>query len=386
MKNNILFVDDEQDILNSYARLFENKPSSSIQELESLLDMTTNVSTDDSLELNYNFFSCSQGMDAVNKVREQLEKNDPIKVIFMDIRMPPGISGAEASKLIREIDKNVEIVLVTAYSDTNLSDIIKSVGRPDKILYLRKPFDTEEVKQLAYNLSSKYNSERIKESFMSNITHELSTPLSSIMGFADILKEDETLGENQKKYFEIIHKNAKLLRLLIEDLLTLESIQNSKLSFTKDECSLRNVTESAYESMVSSDEINANVKLQLDKNIQNSIFLADSSRIHQVLMNLISNSIKFTQDGLITISAIEKDEICKITIADTGIGIPEDKIKSIFDQFTRLEDDHHSQPGMGLGLSIAKFLIEEQGGEIQCQSQLDRGTQITVSFPLLRAS
>ena len=388
MKNNILFVDDEQDILNSYVKLFENEVSPSMKELESLLEMeddSVNQNDSEEFESNYAFFKCSQGLDAVEIVKDQLKKNNPIKVIFMDIRMPPGISGAEATKMIKDIDQNVEIVLVTAYSDTNLSDIIKSVGRPDKILYLRKPFDPEEVKQLAHNLSSKYNSERIKESFMSNITHELSTPLASILGFSDLLKDDESLTDEKKKYFDIIYKNAKLLRLLIDDLLTLESIKDNNLKFSKDECSLDIVTEFAYQSLVSSEDISSNVKINLEEGIKNSVFLADASRIHQVLMNLISNSIKFTKDGNITISATTDTEKCNITISDTGIGIPEDKIKSIFEQFTRLENDHHSQPGMGLGLSIAKYLIEEQGGEITCQSQINQGTKITVSFPLLKA-
>jgi len=386
MRDNILFVDDEQDILKNYKILFERKTSAAMSELESLLDIESDKLDirEKEEEVKYNIFQSSQGLDAVQVVRDQMAKSNPIKVIFMDIRMPPGISGCEATKMIREIDPNVEIVLVTAYSDTNLNDIIQEVGKPDKLLYLRKPFDPEEVKQLAYNLCSKYNSERIKETFMSNITHELSTPLSSILGFADILRESQSLNNEEKEYFEIIHKNAKLLHLLIDDLLTLESINDNNLTFQKDECLPNKIIETAYNSIVNSKDVQADVKIKLEENEDSSRFLADSSRVHQVLMNLISNSIKFTKKGEITISSKTDDTDCNITISDTGIGISEDKIKSIFEHFQRVENDHHAQPGMGLGLSIAKYLIEEQGGKITCQSQIDLGTQITVSFPILK--
>lgn len=178
MKNKILLIDDEKEILNVYERIFEPEEKLSSESLE-FLDFEDQFGEElMSSAKEFEVIKCTSGMEGV----EQAKLNPDIKVAFIDMRMPPGINGAETAKLIREINPKIEIVIVTAYSDINLSEIVEIVGKPDKLLYLRKPFASEEIEQLALNLVTKYDSSRVKERLVANISHEMKTPLSVISG------------------------------------------------------------------------------------------------------------------------------------------------------------------------------------------------------------
>jgi signal transduction histidine kinase len=378
--NNIIFVDDDREVLTNYKSLFEKKSSSVLDEADTVLGLETER-RDEETQYNYNIFCKSQGIEAVEVIKKQFDKNNPIKVAFIDMRMPPGINGAETTRRIRKIDPNIEVVIVTAYSDTDLKSIIKEVGQPDKLLYLRKPFDPEEIKQLALNLTEKYDLERIKDKFLANVTHELNTPISSILGFSGMLADHDDLSDDEKQeFFEIINKNAKLMSLLVDDLLTITQFKDNKIKIKKENASINTLMKDL--SLMAKPLFTKNNNLEfslnfLDKDVS---FPFDVKRMQQCLLNLLSNAIKFTDNGQITLKAKNVDQFVYLSVCDSGIGIPENKTNIIFDRFVRVEDDHHEKPGLGLGLSIIKEIVKLHGDEIFCKNNSDKGTTFTIKL------
>ena len=176
----ILVVDDEEEIRQSYRSILEQKNGlSEIDELGASVfkdseeislteeeqvffaDNTTELEVEDGLQIDsYKVVEASQGMDAVEIVKKSLAEEQPFSLMFLDIRMPPGIDGVKTAKLIRKLDPYIEIVIMTAYSDYNFEDIVKTVGNPDKLLYFHKPFKSEQIRQLASSLTQQWYLEK----------------------------------------------------------------------------------------------------------------------------------------------------------------------------------------------------------------------------------
>ncbi len=161
----ILVVDDQPEILEDYLRILSpstNEKGDELTALESELfgdpndtDRISNISS--FIEEEYKVGTASQGEEALFLVKQSVAAEKPFAVAFMDVRMPPGINGVQTASEIRKIDSDIEIVFVTAYSDVSRGDILDMMGTNDKILYLRKPFDADEIKQLALTLTEKWN-------------------------------------------------------------------------------------------------------------------------------------------------------------------------------------------------------------------------------------
>ena len=164
MKNKkILIIDDQKEARESYKSILgkNNYPEhSQLEKLESELfeeqgnkDKGNLKTPEEIYEVEY----AAQGLDGVERTRKALENNRPFALAFIDMRMPPGIDGKETAKRIRELDRQMEFVIVTAYSDHDRRDIVESVGYPSKLLFLRKPFEVDEIKQFALALTEKWN-------------------------------------------------------------------------------------------------------------------------------------------------------------------------------------------------------------------------------------
>ncbi len=156
--NRILIIDDQEDILNTYKNILSPSDITydDFDELEKEL-FDDEVIEDKNLIEEYQLDFAKQGLEGVEKVKKSLERNFPYAVAFIDMRMPPGIDGKETAKLIRQVDKEIEMVIVTAYSDHNRKEIVQEIGYPSKLLFLKKPFDVDEIKQLALALTEKWN-------------------------------------------------------------------------------------------------------------------------------------------------------------------------------------------------------------------------------------
>lgn len=221
--------------------------------------------------------------------------------------------------------------------------------------------------------------DKMKDRILANTSHELRTPLNGIIGLSESLMENNDI--NSIKYnLNIIKASGYRLSNLINDILDFQKTKTGKLKLNLKSVQLYNIVESVIE--LSSYNIKNKNIIFKNKVAQNVILKADYERITQVLYNLIGNAIKFTKKGEIVVSAHKKDSFYEITVKDTGIGIPQNKLNDIFNVFEQIDiDNYEYYSGTGLGLSITKQLIELHGGEIRVESVENRGSSFIFTIP-----
>ncbi|MDA3890675.1 MAG: ATP-binding protein [Salinivirgaceae bacterium] len=226
-------------------------------------------------------------------------------------------------------------------------------------------------------------SSRMKEIFLANTSHEIRTPLNAIIGFTNLLLNDD-LGEAHRKYIENIKASGNNLLVVINDILDFSKIESGKLTLEQIEFNFKNLIQHTFNTIqVKSQEKNIELKYAVSDEIS-EIIIGDPVRLNQILINLLGNSIKFTNEKgsvrLLATKGKSEDGFIKILfkVEDNGIGIPLAKLSDIFQSFTQGESDTtRKYGGTGLGLSIVKQLIELQGGEITVESTIGKGTAFT---------
>jgi PAS domain S-box-containing protein len=230
-----------------------------------------------------------------------------------------------------------------------------------------------------------------KQQFLSNMSHEIRTPMNSIIGFTKVMLKTD-LTEKQREYLTAIKMSGDLLTVLIDDILDLAKVDAGKMIFEEKPFKMAK----SISAMIQLFEPKIQEKnLQLIKKYDNKIpkvLNGDPVRLHQILINLVSNSVKFTSKGKITVGirllTIDEDKVTiEFKITDTGIGIAEDKIAHIFENFQQATSNtSRLYGGTGLGLAIAKQLAEQQGGSITVKSKINKGTTFSVILPFRRSS
>ena len=235
------------------------------------------------------------------------------------------------------------------------------------------------------------NALKFKQQFLSNMSHEIRTPLNSILGFANVLLKTE-LGIEQKEFLHAIQTSGKSLNMLINDILDLAKVDAGKMTFEKQPFKIRETISSILHSFdLKIKEKNLELVREYDDNIP-SMLLGDSLRLNQIILNLISNAVKFTHAGKIALvvkllSVDEQQVTIEFAVSDSGIGIAPNKIDSIFNLFEQAElSTANSYGGTGLGLAIVKQLIEVQGGSISVRSKLGEGSTFSFIMPFGKTS
>ena len=220
---------------------------------------------------------------------------------------------------------------------------------------------------------------KFKQQFLSNMSHEIRTPMNSIVGFTNVILKTE-LDQKQIEYIDAIKKSGESLVILVNDILDLAKVDAGKMSFNKHPFSLEESINDIFMLLdVKCQEKSLEFTKKLDPGIP-KIILGDADRLRQIILNLISNAIKFTSKGKVSINIkIVKENAEEITIEfavrDTGIGIPENRLPHIFNHFEQASDEISKQyGGTGLGLSIVKQLVELQGGSIFVTSKVGEGS------------
>ena len=228
--------------------------------------------------------------------------------------------------------------------------------------------------------------ERVRKDFVANVSHELRTPLAAIRGYAETLLDGALQDqEHNRRFVEIIQAQATRLSNIASDLLTLSELEsNGKARPAQPQpVSVRSAFESALRTVESAARVRG-VHL-LCGPIDEVFVLGNELRLEQVLVNLLDNAVKFNRpNGEVHLEAREADGAARITIRDTGIGIPSEDLPRIFERFYRVDKARSREMGgTGLGLSIVRHVIEQMNGSIRVDSQLGVGSEFTITIPTI---
>ncbi len=255
------------------------------------------------------------------------------------------------------------------------------VGIATDITELKK---NEEL--LKHDLVLAQETQHIKEQFLANMSHEIRTPIHGITSLTNLLLKTK-IDTDQLTFLNAIKKSADNLLVIINDILDLSKMDANKMTFESTIFNIQELIDTTYELFkAKGSEKGITIKRQHDECIPGYV-KGDPTRLSQIINNLVNNAIKFTNKGEVEISSrlIDSNERCSmvsISVRDTGIGIPKDKLSTIFDMFTQAGDDITRKfGGTGLGLSIAKNLVDLQGGIIKVDSVYNQGTTFTFSLP-----
>ena len=235
-------------------------------------------------------------------------------------------------------------------------------------------FDITDSKNAAIELTKAKEraeeSDRLKSAFLANMSHEIRTPMNGLLGFAELLGEPDLVGDKQQYYISIIEKSGKRMLSIINDIIDISKIESGLMNVNISKVNINKQTE--YIKTVFKPEVEEKgIKLSIKNGLADKLSMVETDRekLYAILINLVKNAIKFTKSGNIEMGYKKRRDWLEFYVKDTGIGIPLEKQKSIFERFVQADSsDVKAFDGTGLGLSISKSYVEMLGGSIWVES------------------
>lgn len=229
--------------------------------------------------------------------------------------------------------------------------------------------------------------DKLKSAFLANMSHEIRTPMNAILGFSQLLQRDLS-KEKKETYVKIINDSSHSLLRIINDIIDISKIEAGEIEIRLTDCDIKKVVGDLKKYFLKLLKRFPEKKVILIEDIADiDVYVkADSDRLKQILINLISNAIKHTDTGHIRIGCVERGKLLEFYVEDTGTGIKEEHLKAIFDRFMKIETEEviRLYPGTGIGLSITENLVRLMGGEISVESEFGRGTIFRFTIPYVR--
>lgn len=329
-------------------------------------------------------------------------------LVLLDMMMP-GIGGLEMLERIRELDPNLVCVVITGYATVELAVEAIKRGAYD---FIAKPFDSDtllltvnqgmerrtlslqsqrlaqleaEAEALAREKAQLERLDKIKSTFTLTVAHELRAPVAAIQSYLRLILDGYIAPGDQRHYLERAERRAEAQLELINDLLDLARLQDPDIQVETEPVALEDVLDEVLDAMAAHAE-EKGIEVRRDVDDQLPSVHVNPRHAKQLWNNLISNAIKYTPDGgQVRISLQEQDGVLVGAIEDTGIGIPEDEIRLIFEEFYRSKAAKaQTQLGTGLGLPIVKRILEAYGGSIEVESVPDQGSTFRFQLPTVR--
>lgn len=228
-------------------------------------------------------------------------------------------------------------------------------------------------------------SNRLKSSFLANISHEIRTPLNSVVGFANLLLSNGLTNEVKEEYIEHINHNSEKLLQIIGDIIDLSRLESAQIEITYEEASINSIVNEIVDEARKVIKRNEKSIIVIVKNlleIENDLVFTDRIWLKRVLNHLMDNAVKFTLEGSVQLTCSRENDDLVFRIRDTGIGINKENLNHIFEEFRQEIDGHHRPfEGLGVGLTLAKEVIERMGGRIYVQSEKGVGSEFSFSLP-----
>ncbi|NQU35828.1 MAG: response regulator [Bacteroidetes bacterium] len=318
--------------------------------------------------------------------------NDGADIVLLDNKLP-GIQGIEVLEKISKMRIDTAVMMITSYASLDIAVKATTFGAYN---FVPKPFTPDELKSSIENISKhlflkrmtskmKEEGKQIRFQFLSVLSHELKSPLNAIEGYLKIMEEKQ-VGENINDYMSMIDRSLiriKGMRNLIIDMLDLTRLESGKKKRTLVVVDLNEMALMAIDSIKPmAIQHNINVVSEIDDDVTMN---ADHDELEIIFNNLLSNAVKYNRDnGNIRVQVKKSDKEIKIIVSDTGIGISEEDIPKLFEEFSRIKtSETRNISGTGLGLSITKKMIELYKGTINIDSKPNFGTTFTVVLPTL---
>ena len=241
------------------------------------------------------------------------------------------------------------------------------------------------TEEFNYQLNKRDEIAMLKTQFLSTVSHELKTPINIILGAVQIMdKMDDKIKGSINKYIRMQKQNSYRLLRLINNLIDINKIESNQFEINRNNYDIVRLVEDITLSVVEYTELNS-IEIIFDTDVEEKCIAVDPDKIERILLNLISNAIKFTDPGgKIEVSIWDKEDKVEISVKDTGIGIPEHMLESIFQYFTQVDNSFHRKvEGSGIGLSLVKSLVEMHGGTIGVNSTLGEGSEFIIELPVV---
>jgi len=328
------------------------------------------------------------GEDAIEFI-----KKSPPDIVLLDNKLP-GIQGTEVLEYINENNRDVIVMMITSYASLELAVKATEQGAYD---FIPKPFTPQELKASMENVTKHLflrtmtkrltkEGKEVRFQFLSVLSHELKSPLNAIEGYLHLMQERQA-GNDIKDYDQIIDRSLqriKGMRTLIMDLLDLTKIQFEKKEEKFEQVYLNQLMQTAIEN-INPYAIQKDVTINFESD--NDYYMnADPGDIEIVFNNLLSNAVKYNkEEGKVDVKfeTTSDNKAVNISVADTGIGMSKEESKKLFDEFFRVKNEKTKHiTGSGLGLSIAKKVVDLYQGNIDASSEPDKGTTFTVQLPI----
>ena len=329
--------------------------------------------------------------------------DDSFDLLLSDLEMPE-MSGLELLESLRKSKNNIPVVILTGNQEISVALNALKLGANDYVIKdenitetvltaiansLERKMLLDQNSRLIENLMKARDdaekANKAKSDFLAKMSHDLKTPLNAILGYTElmIIDPDEPLDDGSVDSLNQIFKAGNHLLELINDILDLSAIEAGKLKVVIEKIDVISIIQESLVLIRPSAGKHSIKILDETKDMSPLLVLADSLRLKQVLLNLLSNGIKYNSiKGTLTIGLTGEGDRVRINVRDTGLGIPQDKMETLFEKFNRLGAEKTTIEGTGIGLNICRNLIDLMSGSLNVESEMGKGSCFSISIPL----